>query len=164
MVRVVMIDLGGTLVGGSPLKVLSGVPEALAAIGGLVTPADEPVAVCLVSDFRPTPEEIEDAFAEYLQRLDDFGLRDHFEPVARRVTISAHTAAWKPDRLVFETALRRLGVPAQLGECLLITEDAGHVAAARALGMRGLQFGVDFTDWSEAPTLVAALVAGDEPG
>lgn len=37
-------------------------------------------------------------------------------------------------------------------ECLSITEDAGHVAACKALGMRALRFGGDFTDWSMRPS------------
>ena len=41
-----------------------------------------------------------------------------------------------------------------------ITENAGHVAhCRRELGMKALQFGRDFTDWSQAPMLVAPLAA-----
>ena len=159
MIRVVMFDLGGTLVAQDPPKVLPGVPDALAAIGKLVTPAGDPVVTCLVSDFHPTEDEFAAAFKQYVDLLKGLKLKKDYEPVARRVTLSGHTAAWKPDRRVFEAALARLGVAAAWGECLLITEDAEHVAAARGIGMQALQFGVDFTDWASAPALVAARVA-----
>jgi hypothetical protein len=40
---------------------------------------------------------------------------------------------------------------------LVITEDAAHIKACRKLGTATLQFGKDFTDWSEAPALVRRL-------
>src|SRR5262249_10188491 len=63
--RVVMLDLGGPLARGTPPQVLPGVPQALAALRALATPAGDPLAVCLVSDFHPTPEEVDAAFDEY---------------------------------------------------------------------------------------------------
>jgi FMN phosphatase YigB (HAD superfamily) len=64
----------------------------------------------------------------------------------------------KPDQRIYRLALDRLGSDAEFAECLSITEDAGHVAACRALGMQALQFGVDFTDWSQAPRLVRSII------
>jgi beta-phosphoglucomutase-like phosphatase (HAD superfamily) len=166
MLRVVLLDLGGTLVG--PAGPFPHVMEALAALDELDGANGEPLDTALVSDFPaavpPTPERIRQRFAEYLAILDGFGLRSFFEPVEQRVTLSTHAGVQKPDRRVYELALRRLGTGAALADCLVITEDAGHIAACRALGMQTLQFGVDFDDWSRAPALVRRLVdpAGHE--
>jgi beta-phosphoglucomutase-like phosphatase (HAD superfamily) len=164
MVRVVLLDLGGTLVG--PDGPFPHVPDALAALNQLDGSTGEPLATALVSDFPaadpPTPAGVERRFAEYLALLDGFGLRGFFEPVEQRVTLSTQAGVQKPDRRVYELALRRLGTDAMLADCLVITEDAAHVAACRALGMQALQFGADFDDWSQAPRLVRALVDPDD--
>ena len=86
------------------------------------------------------------------------GCASSFEPVERHVTLSTQAGVNKPDRRIYELALTRLGTDATLGDCLSITENAEHVAACRALGMQALQFGVAFTDWSQAPQLVRSLI------
>jgi hypothetical protein len=52
-------------------------------------------------------------------------------------------------------------VKAALKECLFITEQAAHLAACVALGMGTLHFGSaeGFTDWADAPLLVAAKLS-----
>lgn len=158
MVRVVMFDVGGTLLdaAGQPY------PHALAAVAaiqGLHVAGGKPLASCLVSDYTLCPKPITAAkvkplFEQYLARIAP--LRPAFEPVARRVTLSTHAGVMKPERAVFEKALARLKSSAALADCLLITENAAHVRAARKeLGMQALQFGADFDDWSQAPALVA---------
>src|ERR671932_559711 len=100
MVRVVLLDLGGTLVG--PQEPFPHVTEALAALNELDTPDGEPLLSALVSDFPaavpPTPENVQRRFDEYLVLLDGFGLRSFFEPVERRVTLSTQAGVPKPDR------------------------------------------------------------------
>jgi hypothetical protein len=166
----VMLDLGKTLVhDGAPFP---HVPEALAAFNEMQTAEREPLGICLVSDFTmptppPTPEKIAAIFEEYLGVLDGFGLREFFEPVEQRVTLSTHAGERKPHRAVFEKALERLGSNARLTECLFITEKEEHLTEARqALGMETLRFGAaeGFTDWEEAPLLVAAKLALPPPG
>jgi hypothetical protein len=165
VIQVLMLDLGETLVHND--TVLPHVPQALETILGFDTAAGEPLEVCLVSDFHMPAQpgdqaEIDRLFAEYVEILDRFDLTAFFEPVEQHVTLSTHAGVLKPDRKVFETALERLGVDAPLAECLFITESAEHVAACRHLGMQALRFSptgqapdADFTDWSEAPLLVA---------
>jgi hypothetical protein len=164
-----MFDLGQTLVDASG-QPFPHVRTALAAIAGFKTADGRPLRSCLVSDFTmPAPPvkrgAVQDLFADYLALLDGTGLRPDFEPVARRVTLSTQAGARKPDAAVFEKALSRLHVKAALDECLLVTENARHIAAARkALGMQGLQFRspasarFDFDDWSQAPALIAQRV------
>lgn len=167
MLRVLMLDLGETLVQG--LRPFPGVPEALDTFRGFETEDGEPIALCLVSDFDLAPppvteEEVETIFQRYIGLLDKTGLRDYFEPVIANVTLSTHAGVYKPDRKVFDTAIQRLGISARLTECLFITEKLQHVEHCRTLGMQALQFGghtdsppptADFTDWSEGVTIVA---------
>jgi FMN phosphatase YigB (HAD superfamily) len=164
MVRVLILDLGGTLVAAD--QPLPHVPEALATFGELDGATGEPLELALVSDFLPaapaTPAGMAQRFAEYLDLLEGFGLRKFFEPVDRHVTLSTQAGVNKPDLRVYELALTRLGTDATIADCLSITEDAGHVAACRALGMQALQFGVDFTDWSQAPALVRGSIDPDD--
>lgn len=159
-----MLDLGGTLVRGDAL--LPGVPEALETLRAVKIRGDEPLIICLVSDFPlaspPTEANVAMRFGEYLARLERFGLRRFFEPVEERVTLSTHAGVFKPDRRVFETALDRLGLDAGLHECLLVTEDAEHIAAVSRLGMAALRFGddaaADLRNWAEAAQTIARVV------
>jgi FMN phosphatase YigB (HAD superfamily) len=175
VIKVLMFDLGDTLVDAQRRPFLH-VREALAAIARLKTAAGRPLRSCLVSDFTlatppATAAKVAALFAQYLDVLGATGLRPLFEPVAKRVTLSTHAGGMKPDRAVFEKALKRLGVTATLAECLLVTENAAHVRAARSkLHMRALQFRPpgaatgDFADWADAPALVAHEVAPDHEG
>jgi hypothetical protein len=169
MIRVVMFDLGLTLID-EHNRPFDHVPEALAAIAKFKTSDGKMLRSCLVSDFTMatppvTPTKVRHIFEEYLDVLDQTGLRPLFEPVQRRVTLSTHADAQKPERAVFETALRRLRLRATLDECLFVTENKAHIKAARTkLGMKALQFSptasrpFDFADWAQAPALVAHLV------
>jgi FMN phosphatase YigB (HAD superfamily) len=159
MVTVVLFDLGDTLVDGS--RAFPHVPETLSAVSRFKA-AGEPLQFALVSDFTmagaPDPDAVAAIFAEYLDLLDDFGLRGFFTPAERRVTLSTHAGVMKPDRRVYELALSRLGGGASLTDCLSVTENAEHIVACRAMGMRTLRFGVDFTDWAEFPLLLRRLL------
>jgi HAD superfamily hydrolase (TIGR01509 family) len=171
MIKVVLFDLGMTLVDAQQ-KPFAHVPEALAVIQGLHTAAGKPLRSALVSDFDlvappPTPAKVAPVFAQYLALLTATGLRDFFEPTAKRVTLSTHAGVMKPARAVFDKALSRLQIKASLAECLFITEAVPHIAAARALGLHTLRFAspgaphattADFSDWSQAPALVAHLL------
>jgi beta-phosphoglucomutase-like phosphatase (HAD superfamily) len=156
MLGVVLFDLGDTLVDG--VRPFPHVPEALSALTQFTTSGGAALKCALVSDFTmatpPTPANKEALLAEYLGLLDGFGLRRFFEPVGHRVTLSTLAGVMKPDRRIFELALTRLGAAAQLTDCLTVTENAAHIAACRAMGMHTLQFGEDFTDWSEFGLLV----------
>jgi hypothetical protein len=166
MITVLMLDLGETLI--HQETTFPNVVEALDALSRFETADGKPLILCLVSDFEmpvppPTKEKIKTIFQKYIALLDGFGLKHFFEPVERCVTLSAHAGVFKPERKVFETALKRLKVAAKLEECLFITENAEHIQASQEFGMKTLRFGSpgDFSDWSEAPLLIAKLVAPD---
>lgn len=164
-----MFDFGQTLVDVHQ-RPFDHVREALTAITGFRTEVSKPLRSCLVSDFTMvpppiTPAKVRPVFEEYLAVLSTAGLREFFEPVSKRVTLSTHVGVNKPDRAVFAKALSRLQIPATLAECLFITENADHIRAARqTMGMTTLQFRApgatrfDFDDWSQAPALIAHLV------
>ena len=169
MIRVVFFDLGLTLVDARN-RPFPHVAEALRTVQQFVTENGKPLLTGLVSDFEmpsppATPAKIRTIFEKYLAVLDETGLRPLFEPVQRRVTLSTHAGVSKPDRRIFTTALARLRSTAGLDECLLITENAGHIEAARTrLHMSTLRFRsgaspqFDFDDWTQAPAMVARLI------
>jgi hypothetical protein len=174
MIRVVMFDLGQTLIDANQ-RPFDHVREALTAIAGFRTADSKLLSSCLVSDFTMvtppiTPAKVRPVFEQYLAVLDAAGLREFFEPVNERVTLSTHAGVNKPDRVIFERALSRLQSQATLPECLLVTENADHISAAsQTLGMATLQFKAtgathfDFDDWSQAPALIAHLVDPHQP-
>lgn len=152
MIKVVMFDLGQTLIDEANHQ--RPFPHAIEALT-TITKAKPALKTCLVSDYKMelTPAK---AMKEYLAILDAAGLRAFFEPVKKRVTLSNHAGAVKPDRRIFVKALQRLGVPATpLKDCCFITENAAHIKAAREqLHMQAFQFGVDFADWAEVPAML----------
>jgi hypothetical protein len=171
MIRVLMFDLGNTLVRESDLSLFPHVVPALRTIEGFLTEDGRPLERCVASNFPAQvpvpPPQAEQAFLEFVGLLEQVGLTGLFQPVERRVTISAQVGAAKPDRAFFEGALDRLGLPRALNTCLFITEDEVHITRATSLEMQTLRFGghqsppptgADFSDWAEAPALVAARV------
>ena len=174
MIRVALFDLGLTLVD-SLNRPFPHVKEALQTIQSFTTAKGKPLLLGLVSDFDmpappATPAKIAAIFDRYLAVLDQTGLRSFFEPVQRRVTLSTHAGVFKPDRKIFETALRRLRSTLSLKECLFVTENRDHIRVARAkLSMSTLHFRrgqsseFDFDDWLQAPAMIAHLIdpAGD---
>jgi hypothetical protein len=163
MSRVLFLDLGETLVHG--MTVLPHVPQALAAIAQFKGDNGKPLQRALVSDTDmpsppPTPAKAKPIFDRYVATLDTLALKSFFEPVAKHVTLSAHAGILKPDRKVFTLALKRLGVKATLADCVFVTENADHSRHCRdELGMKTLQFGKDFTDWSDGPLALSTMVA-----
>src|SRR5262245_35095188 len=106
MIRVLMLDLGETLIHGE--VPLPHVAEALGVLTQFETASGDPLVMCLVSDFTmpdppPTPAKIEVLFREYLEVLDRSGLRHFFEPVEQHVTLSTQAGVLKPARRIFET-------------------------------------------------------------
>jgi FMN phosphatase YigB (HAD superfamily) len=163
MGRVLLLDLGETLIHGT--TVLPHVREALEALTDFKADNGKPLQLALVSDTEmpappPTAAKIKPIFDQYVETLDALVLRRFFEPVSKHATLSAHAGVLKPDRKVFALAIKRLGMTAKLSECVFVTENAEHVRHCRdVLGMKALQFGRDFTDWSEGPLRLSTLVA-----
>ncbi len=168
MSRVLLLDLGGTLEANDvPFPF---VPECLAALSGFETANGAPLPMALVSDWPPAvpfdDAQVAARFADYLALLAQLDFRRHFEPVEKRVTLSTHANLFKPDRRVFELALTRLGAGGTLADCLFVTENAAHIAAARDLGMAVLDFAEEagagsFADW---PLGLLAIAAALTPG
>lgn len=165
MIRVVMLDLGNTLTDG--VKPIDHVPDALNALSLFVNADGQPLSFCLVSDFylaEPfTQANVALRFSEFLDILEQIGLRDFFEPVDKRVTLSTHANVRKPDRRVFTTALARLGLDMGLESCLFVTENDEHIQACKAMGMQTLTFGsndhtIGFNDWSDGLMQIAHRV------
>jgi FMN phosphatase YigB (HAD superfamily) len=126
--------------------------------------------MCLVSDFTDlispaTPNQVVDAEEQYRTILQNGGLLQFFSTFEKMVTLSTHVGVRNPDCRVFQAALARLGLAAlPLERCLLITDEAAHVAKVRSYGMQALGFGavgvpgVDLSAWSDAKDRITPLL------
>jgi FMN phosphatase YigB (HAD superfamily) len=172
MIRVLFFDLGNTLLREADRVLFPHVIDALQTISQLKDEAGSSLKRVLASNFPaqlPVPDsKLAQVFAEVVGILRHAGLAEFFEPIDRHVTISAQAGHAKPDGEFFIKALQRLGGAQTLAECVMITEDAAHIAACRNLGMKTLQFGghvspppanADFSNWLDAPMLLARLVS-----
>jgi hypothetical protein len=138
-VKLILFDLGRTLEDGDVL--LPGAREALEAISGLRDGSGPAAVLGLVSDVEVPagPSEVPLIRQRYLALLDHLGIRSFFEPVAERVTLSSEVGASKPDEAVFRAAVTRADPALQFADVLFVTEDRGHVLAARRLGLAAVQ-------------------------
>jgi Peptidase family M28 len=137
-VKLVLFDLGDTLErDGVPRP---GARAALEAVAALRDAHGGPAArLGLLSDFLEpdAPEDVPQIRAQYLAILDQVGIRDLFEPVEQTVTLSTEVGAFKPDEAMFRAAAGKAG--ASFADTIFITENRGHVLAARRLGMAAVQ-------------------------
>ncbi len=139
--RVVMVlfDLGETLESGGALR--DGALDTLQELAALRDRGRPAAVLCLLSDTR-VPADAADVAAvraEYLGLLDALGIRAFFEPVSRRVTLSAEVGVRKPAAAAFRAAVARAGPGLRFDDVVFVTENAVHVRAARRLGMAAVQ-------------------------
>jgi FMN phosphatase YigB (HAD superfamily) len=134
-VRMVLFDLGGTLEDRDQL--LPGAMETLVAIRALRDGDGRAAVLCLASDFDMpvTPADLPAIQQAYYAILDQLGIRSFFEPVAQRVTLSSEVGVFKPDEAVFRTAVTKAAPSLGFSDVLFVTENRGHVLAARQLGL-----------------------------
>ena len=133
--KLILFDLGQTLEDQDVL--LPGALEALEAIAAL-RDGDQPAArLGLVSDFDLTddPAQVPVIEQRYYALLDQLGIRAFFEPVAERVTLSTEVGVFKPAEAVFRTAVTKADPTLEFRDVLFVTENRGHVQAARRLGL-----------------------------
>lgn len=141
--KVVLFDLGNTLEDTQRGVLLPGALNTLRAVRAMRDSAGVAPALALASDFGETgatPEQLAATQAEYYAILSGLGIRQFFEPVARRVILSAEVGAAKPDRRVFQAVIDRLDPSLSFRDLFFVTERRAHISAARALGMRAVHF------------------------
>jgi FMN phosphatase YigB (HAD superfamily) len=138
--KVILFDLGKTLENNDVL--LPGARETLEALQGLSDAQGVGVVLALISDFGLTndPLEIPPAQQEFYHILDQLGIRSFFEPVAQRVTLSIEVGAQKPERKIFEAAIKKIGDKLGFQDAVFITENGQHVEAARQMGIKAIHF------------------------
>jgi len=169
VIRVVMFDLGDTLIWKNPQGAYETFPQVtstLAALGETKCADGTPLLMALVSDYEraTNPQDVLSKFTKFLGILKDVHLVEYFQPVDQRVTLSTHAGVTKPDPKVFELALQRLGIKAPFSECLFITENSLHIRACKSLGMGTLQFGLPeqaggFPHWNDAFRIISGSVS-----
>jgi hypothetical protein len=161
-VRLILFDLGRTLEDGDVL--LPGALETLEAITALRA-GDRPGALLgLVSDFDmpAEPSDVPIIRQRYYDLLDHLGIRSFFEPLAARVTLSTEVGVFKPDEAIFRAATVKAHPGLELNDVLFVTENLGHVLAARRLGLAAVHVrgpGQAHGDVDALPELVSIVRA-----
>jgi FMN phosphatase YigB (HAD superfamily) len=141
--KVILFDLGNTLEDTKHEVLLPGASKTLKAVREMRDAQGAAPALALVSDFGETgatPAQLPAARAEYYAILDRHGIRGFFEPVARRVILSAEVGAEKPSEKIFRAVIDRIDPSLGFKDIFFVTELKPHVTAARALGMRAAHF------------------------
>lgn len=137
--RLILFDLGDTLeAGGRPRD---GADALLAALRKLRDGEGNRPERALLSDYdlAGSPAEAARLRKQYLSELRALGLERYFRPTARRVTLSTEVGVYKPDARLFRVALDKVEPGLPYDRVVFVTENASHVRAARALGMRAVQ-------------------------
>jgi len=138
---VVLLDLGDTLLDDDDTPL----PGAIDLLSGLKAAKDSDGKLLrfgLVSDYTMSddPAEKKELAKEYYAILKKAGIDQFFLPLEKHVTLSTEVGFGKPDRRIFETAVRKLDPQASLHHALFVTENAQHIQAARDLGMMAVHF------------------------
>ena len=163
VVNLVLFDLGDTLEHDDVL--LPGARDTLEALLALHDEDGQPaVRLGLISDFiTPNgPEEIPAIRQQYFAILDVIGIRDLFEPVEEHVTLSTEVGVRKPDEAIFKAAVEQ--GESSFADTIFITENRGHVLAARQLGLTAVhvkgpgQTNGDVTSLPELVPIIRDLV------
>ena len=136
--RAIFFDLGDTLEHNDVLT--PGAKQVLKSLRDMNLPDQQAPALGLISDFdMPRPDDsVEGIKASYVAILDQLDIRQFFEPVSQRVTLSTEVGVFKPDPKIFRTALKRIDADAHFHDAVFITENRQHVNAARELGMHAI--------------------------
>lgn len=141
--KVILFDLGNTLEDTQQGVLVQGALETLQTIQGLKAGDGSSPALALISDFGEipaTPAQIQASLAEYLQILETLGIRQFFEPVAKRITLSTQAGALKPSKVIFRKAINKISNQLPFKHVMFITERKSHIVAARNLGMEAVHF------------------------
>ncbi|MGK5169309.1 M20/M25/M40 family metallo-hydrolase [Geodermatophilus sp. CPCC 205761] len=162
----VLFDLGDTLESDGVLR--PGALETLEELTGLCAGGRPAVVLGLLSDFRDAadPADVPEIVAEYHALLDELRIRRFFEPLSRRVTLSTEVGVRKPAPAVFRAAVAKAEPALAFSDVLFVTENAGHVRAARELGMAGVHLrppggtGGEVAELPDLVPLVRAFVEG----
>jgi len=141
--KVILFDLGNTLEDTQQGVLVEGALETLQTIQGLKAGDGSSPVLALISDFGEipaTPAQIQASLDEYLEILNTLGIRQFFEPVAKRITLSTQAGAVKPSKVLFRKAINKISNQLPFEHVMFITERKAHILAARTLGMEAIHF------------------------
>ena len=140
--KIVLFDLGDTLEDQERDVLLPGARKTLQAIQAMRDSSGKAPALALVSDFDmpESPDEIPSIEERYFAILDDLGIRSFFEPVSKRVTLSTEVGVFKPDKRIFQAAVKKIDKHASFRDVVFITENLQHVKKARRLKIKAIHF------------------------
>jgi FMN phosphatase YigB (HAD superfamily) len=138
--KVILFDLGNTLERQGNLNI--GAMETLQTIQSLQDMEGQAPVLALISDFLmpDRPAQIPILQQQYYDILEQLGIRQFFEPLSKRVTLSTEVGVNKPNKKIFQTALQKIDHALSFQDAIFITEDLPHITKARDFGMRAIHF------------------------
>ena len=141
--KVILFDLGNTLEDTRREVLVRGALQTLRTVRDMRDASGAAPTLALVSDFGETdatPAQLLATQAEYYALLEHYGIRGFFEPVAKRVILSAEVGFEKPTPEIFQAVIDRIDPSLRFRDIFFVTELLPHVVAARTLGMRAAHF------------------------
>jgi FMN phosphatase YigB (HAD superfamily) len=77
---------------------------------------------------------------QYYKILNQLGISPFFRPRSRRVTLSTEVGVRKPDKKIFNAAIKKVDKRLGFQDAIFITENISHIEEARRLGMTAIHF------------------------
>ncbi len=142
--KIVLFDLGGTLVDENSQKLFPESIDALSGIKNLVDSNGDPLILGLVSDYGNIPatdDEKKTYRNQYYNILNNLHITQFFEPLDQKVTLSSEIGVKKPDKKIFRAAIDKIQTNLQFNQVFFITEDHEHIKTVDSFCMIGIQFG-----------------------
>jgi FMN phosphatase YigB (HAD superfamily) len=132
-VKIVLFDLGNTLMNEDEDILLPGATETLSSIQQMKDTNNQPVILGLASNYGLSNNEevIKRAQEKYYWDLEKLGIVSFFEPLNQKVTLSIEVGVEKPKEEFFRAAVDKVSVSLSFDNVIFITENKEHVDAVR---------------------------------
>lgn len=146
--------------------VVSHAKTALEVLHRFETDRGEPLRIVLLNDSPLLPRQGPDPASTIVEQL---GFTGVLPAPAQQVYVTKPSAQQVPPQSWFEDALRNAGEPVELDTLLFITGQADWAPVCHSYGVHVLLFSPipevrsDFSDWIEAPLVIARRYFPEQP-
>jgi FMN phosphatase YigB (HAD superfamily) len=132
-VKIVLFDLGNTLMNEDEGILLPGATETLSSIQQMKDINNQPVILGLASNYGLSNNEvvIKRAQEKYYGDLEKLGIDSFFKPLNQKVTLSIEVGVEKPKKEFFSAAVNKVSDSLSFDNVIFITENKEHVDAVR---------------------------------
>jgi FMN phosphatase YigB (HAD superfamily) len=142
--RVVLFDLGGTLINENTQEILPDAINTLSGIKNIIDSNGDPLILGLISNYGNIHMSNEEKIVnrnQYYNLLNKVHITQFFEPLDQKVTLSSEIGVEKPDERIFRAAIDKIQRELPYEQVFFITENHHHIKAVDSFGMIGIQYG-----------------------